>query len=404
MLAMCLAFTASRLSLAWQMKSEPSLTLPPTTLPAAEKKPEARGNYVGDAACGLCHQDQARTYSRTAHHWTSQVAGKDSIAGKFISGANVLKTSNPGLLFRMDARADGFYQTAVLGIEPVTRERSERFDLAVGSGRKGQTYLYWKGDQLFQLPVSYWVELGQWVNSPGFRDGAADFNRPVVPRCLECHATYAESVAGPPPPNHYTKGSVALGIACERCHGPGVDHVAAHRSGTAGISGRPIVNPGKLPRDRQVEVCAQCHGGPGKRLLASLFNYVPGTPLDDYIERDHFDPAANIDVHGNQVALLQRSLCFQSSPDMSCSTCHNVHEPQRDAAAFSERCLTCHKPESCGMYPKIGAQIANRCVDCHMPNQESNLIVSDSNGKQVKPMVRTHWIKVYPEAQTQERR
>jgi hypothetical protein len=28
--------------------------------------------------------------------------------------------------------------------------------------------LFWKNDQLFQLPVSYWNELG-WINSPGYR-------------------------------------------------------------------------------------------------------------------------------------------------------------------------------------------------------------------------------------------
>lgn len=404
MLTMCLAMIASRSTRAGQTKPAPSSASFQATSSTAEKKQVARGSYVGDETCRSCHGDKAETFWQTAHHRTSQPAGKESIAGQFTPDANILKTSNPGLFFRMDAKADGFYQTAVLGIAPVTTSRSERFDVVIGSGRKGQTYLYWKGDQLLQLPVSYWVELGQWVNSPGYRDGVADFNRPVVPRCLECHATYAESVAGPPPPNHYEKASVVFGIACERCHGPGLDHVAAHRSGSADTSSRPIVNPRKLPRDRQVEVCAQCHGGPGKRLLASLFSYIPGEPLDDYIERDHFEPSAKVDVHGNQVALLQKSRCFQSSSGMSCSTCHDVHVPQREATAFSERCLTCHKVESCGLYSKMGAQIANKCVDCHMPNQESNLIVSDSNGRQVKPKVRTHWIRVYSEAQTQEER
>jgi hypothetical protein len=43
---------------------------------------------------------------------------------------------------------------------PYTTEHTERFDYVIGSGGKGQTYLYWKGDLLFQLPVSYWTELG----------------------------------------------------------------------------------------------------------------------------------------------------------------------------------------------------------------------------------------------------
>lgn len=403
MLEMCLALAASRSSLAGQTKPATSSAYSQSASAASDKKPVTRASYVGDEACRSCHREKAKTYWQTAHHRTSQQADKESIAGPFTPDANILKTSNPGLFFRMDAKGDDFYQTAVLGIEPITTSRSERFDVVIGSGRKGQTYLYWKGNQLFQLPVSYWVELGQWVNSPGYRDGVADFTRPVVPRCLECHGSYAEPIAGPPPPNHYKKAGIVLGIGCERCHGPGLDHVEGNRAGAAETA-RLIVNPLKLSRDRQIEVCAQCHGGPGKRLLGSLFSYVPGEPLDNYIERDHFEPSAKVDVHGNQVALLQRSRCFQSSATMSCSTCHDVHVPQREVAAFSDRCLTCHKAESCGLYPKIGALIANRCIDCHMPNQQSNLIVSDSNGRQVRPKVRTHWIKVYAESETQEER
>ncbi len=92
----------------------------------------------------------------------------------------------------MDARRDGFFQTGVLGTPPDAISITERFDLVIGSGRKGQTYLYWKEDQLFQLPVSYWTEVGSWVNSPGYGDRTLDFSRPVVPRCLECHASFFE--------------------------------------------------------------------------------------------------------------------------------------------------------------------------------------------------------------------
>jgi hypothetical protein len=109
-------------------------------------------------------------------------------------------------------------------------------------------------------------------------------------------------------------------------------------------------------------------------------------------------PDAKLDVHGNQVALLERSRCYRSSPDMSCITCHDVHAPERPAAEYSDRCLGCHKPESCGLYPKLGADIAKNCVDCHMQVQESDVIVSAVGGKQVKMRIRNHWIKVYPAA------
>ena len=360
------------------------------------KKPLSRDRYVGDETCAACHKDKAESFFRTAHHLTSRPAGADSIAGTFDPGSNILKTSNPGLFFRMHTKDGRFYETAVWGMPPSTTTETEPIDLVIGSGRKGQTYLFWKDDRLFQLPVSYWVELGQWANSPGSTDGWARFDRPVMARCLECHGTYAESIPGPPPNNRYKKTSVVLGISCERCHGPGSEHVSRNRS-KGDISAEAIVNPAKLPRDRDVEVCAQCHAGM-RWPTADAFAYVPGERLDDYFDPDHSDANSTIDVHGGHVALLQRSRCYQSSGTMTCSTCHDVHQPQRDAASFSDRCLTCHTMKDCGMFSKQGAKIAVGCVDCHMPMQQSKAIVSDLNGKRIAARVRTHWIKVYPEA------
>jgi len=86
---------------------------------------------------------------------------------------------------------------------------------------------------------------------------------------------------------------------------------------------------------------------------------------------------------------------------MTCTTCHDVHQTQRDAAAFSPHCLSCHKAEDCGEYAKKGEQIAHDCVDCHMPLQESQTLVSDSNGKKIKPLVRNHRIAIYTDSQGQ---
>ena len=55
----------------------------------------------------------------------------------------------------------------------------------------------------------------------------------------------------------------------------------------------------------------------------------------------------------------------------------------------------CHQPEKCGMYAKLGSQIANNCIDCHMPVQKSNLIVSDVNGTDTRAKVRNHFNDIY---------
>jgi hypothetical protein len=182
------------------------------SIPRQGQQPAAITSYIGNDKCLSCHEDQ-KAYLGTAHHLTSRPATEDSIAGKFGPTENILKTSEPELHYRMEARKDGFYQTAVLGTPPDTASISERFDFVVGSGRKGQTYLYWgKGDRLFQLPVSYWTSVGKWVHSPGYDDKVVNFSRPVLPRCLECHASLFEPLLESNVPNRYRKSDYVLGI------------------------------------------------------------------------------------------------------------------------------------------------------------------------------------------------
>lgn len=356
---------------------------------------QSANSYIGDEKCLSCHKDQS-SYLRTAHHFTSQPANRSSIAGNFSPGKNILRTSEPELHYKMEARSDGFYQTGVLGTPPDTVSLSEKFDLVIGSGRKGQTYLYWgKDDELFQLPVSYWTSLASWVNSPGYDDRLINFSRPVPPRCLECHASSFESIANANAQNRYRKSNYVLGISCEKCHGPGAEHELLNFPDRAKPQDQKIINPAKLPRDRQLGLCALCHGGIGVA-KAPAFSFTVGKALEDYLRLETPKPGEALDVHGNQLALLERSECFKSST-MTCSTCHNVHLPQREVKDFSERCLSCHKVQSCGLFPKRGQAINGKCVDCHLPNQESNVIVSNHDGVRVKPKVRNHWIKIYPE-------
>jgi len=360
--------------------------------PSERANPNLRENYLGDDACVACHRDKVETYHRSAHYLTSRLPAKDSILGNFSPDENILKTSNPDLFFRMEAKDGGFFQTAVQGVPPYVTTRTEPFGLVVGSGGKGQTFLFWKGDLLFQLPVSYWKDVG-WVNSPGYRDGVAYFDRPVNSRCLECHGTYFDSLA--PPINRYSQTGLTVGITCEKCHGPGRAHVQRFGSKSAVIPSDPaVLNPARFSRERQMDLCAWCHAGHGTALVPA-FSYVPGKQLDKYIDLPQPDSNAPIDVHGDQVGLLKKSRCFQASA-MTCLTCHDVHTSQHDLQAFSQHCLNCHKPET-DMFPKQNHQAASNCIACHMPLQETNLIVFDWKGNKVRPQIRSHWIKTYLE-------
>jgi Cytochrome c554 and c-prime len=357
----------------------------------------SRDDFVGDLACRPCHSREFTSYLATAHHRSSRLPDVASVAGNFAHGNDVMTTFNPELTFHMEVRDGGFYETAIRRKDGRTTRRTERIDLVIGSATKGQTYLYWKQNGLFELPVSYWTQLHRWVNSPGYVDGSADFERPVLPRCLECHATYVQPITSSISENHYDKDNITLGISCERCHGPGEEHVVRHSKNSAAPgSGNPMPPLG-LSRERQIDICAQCHGGAGEP-VAPAFSFKPGDPLSQFIRLQPPTATDRLDVHGNQVNLLERSRCFQGSSEMSCSTCHDLHMPEHPAAYYSNKCLGCHRIDQCGMVRKIGTQAAANCIDCHMPVQSSNVLVVDTENSRLAAQVRNHWIRVYPNA------
>src|SRR3989442_12489821 len=88
-------------------------------------EPVRADNAAGDSVCLSCHQLQA-TFEQTAHRLTSQLPTRQTIAGSFSPGANVLRTTNPSLYFRMDSTAAGFSETALMGRGPATTSQHDR--------------------------------------------------------------------------------------------------------------------------------------------------------------------------------------------------------------------------------------------------------------------------------------
>jgi hypothetical protein len=366
-----------------------------------EQSEEPSGSYsakgfVGDSACRDCHREQFDSFETTPHHLTSRLPTQRSVAGSFAARHNTMATFNPELSFQMEMRDGQFFETAIRQKNGHITKQSARLDIVVGSATKGQTYLYWKQNALFELPLSYWSSLKRWVNSPGYVDGSADFDRPATPRCLECHATFFRPLTPSVTENRYAEDFV-LGISCERCHGPGKQHIQETTASKSTLRAEAKLPPSGLPRERQIDICAQCHAGIG-RSLTPAFSFRPGDDLSAFLALPQPGAADRVDVHGNQVALLERSRCFQSTPRMTCTTCHDVHSRSLPAASYSARCLECHKPEQCGEVAKLGTQSASDCIRCHMPVQESGQLTVDTDETRLPAKVRNHWIRVYPKA------
>jgi hypothetical protein len=119
------------------------------------------------------------SYVHTAHFETSRPADIKTIHGSFKKGQNAFDFGN-GKRVQMEKRNGGLFQVAYINGKAA---QAEKFDITVG-GVKAETYLYWKGNELFELPMSYFSTLHSWTNSPGYDAGSKLRPPEISYRCL----------------------------------------------------------------------------------------------------------------------------------------------------------------------------------------------------------------------------
>jgi hypothetical protein len=179
----------------------------------------------------------------------------------FERGQGGVATRLASVRIEMTRRNSDYFQETVQETLAGKQGTVSRIDLVYGGAPHDEIYFTWRGNRLYQLPIAWLHPLQQWGASLFDPYGAGDFSREVTPRCMECHNTRFEHVPGTV--NEYDRSGLTLGVTCERCHGPGRDHVAFHRAQTPGNRGtlgaQFIVQPKKLSRERQMDLCAQCH-------------------------------------------------------------------------------------------------------------------------------------------------
>jgi Cytochrome c554 and c-prime len=367
------------------------------------EEPASFEEYANSEKCAGCHKEIYESHIKTAHYLTAQPAIEKYIKGSFQKGKNTY-SYNPSILLSMEKRDSGFYQVVYYKGE---EKKDMRFDIVIGSGIMGQSFLTWRNNQLYQLPITYFTAADQWSNSPGFPPNRVLIDRPVTSRCLECHASFAQGISGTAlEPIEFDHNKIIYGVDCQKCHGPAAKHVEYQTQHPQEKMAKYIINPAKLSRVQQLDVCALCHGGNIQKTKPS-FEFTAGKNLSDYFTIDTLNDivqnSANVDVHGNQYALLRASKCFRVSTVMTCNTCHNTHENERGKVElFSQRCMSCHNPAAdnfkTATHTAITA-IEKNCIDCHMPSQPSKSIAVFLQGQETPKasLLRSHFIGAYPE-------
>jgi hypothetical protein len=367
-----------------------------------KKHEDPRGNaYAGSETCVSCHKDIYNSSLHTAHFMASLPADDNTVQGNFKKGANDY-LFNAHMKVMMDKRDSGLYQSSYVDGK---MQESQRFDISFG-GVKGQTYAYWVGNELFQLPISYVNNKHNWVNSPGYDPTKIVFTRAIGTRCLDCHASYVKQVPASIPGfnGNYEgleKKSLIYSVDCERCHGPAAEHVKFHTDNPDEKTAKYIATFSSLTRDQKLNMCAVCHSGGNSLKQKPTFGFKPGDTLSNYIKAAAVTDYNHIDVHGNQRGLLATSQCFMKS-NMDCSTCHDTHVNDRNNfALYAERCQVCHTTTShnvCKLSDQLSANVLkSNCISCHMPALQSKAIITDG----LNAVVHTHHIAVYPD-QTQK--
>jgi hypothetical protein len=224
-------------------------------------------------------------------------------------------------------------------------------EYAVGSGRHGITMLAKDRQGIDrELRVSYFAENQSWGATKGIEFAPRDAGDQIgvrlaaksLHKCLHCHTTWFRSVEkhkeGPLRPE-----AADNGIGCERCHGPGLNHVKAAQSGCAELA---IALTPKTPSLERLKSCAECHAADGT------------VPLDDP------------EFTRSQGTTFLFSRCFTASKDrFGCTTCHDPHRSvETSTSHYEAKCLSCHGAiRQRPIAPSCPVNATAGCISCHMP-------------------------------------
>ncbi len=313
--------------------------------------------YVGSAACKACHGAIYERWSRTRM-------------------ANVVR--DPG------EHPDAIIPDLSQADPAIVKFRREDIALVYGSKWK-QRYFKKVGKDYFPLGAQWDIVHRKW--SPYFVRAGTDWwtpfypadnaQRPTGPTCDGCHSVNYDIATGT---------VTEWNVGCERCHGPGGDHVRQP-------SRANIVNPARLDTVAATDTCIQCHSQgrpltkpePG-RAYDWPVGFQMGRRLSDYWQLEEhtlgetsFTHFADGTAHKNRMQGNDFVQSVMYSHGVACQSCHDVHGTSNNADLIkpgSLMCLECHGPNSpngphaptleAHSHHKAGSS-GNDCLACHMP-------------------------------------
>lgn len=322
-----------------------------------------RATYVGSESCKSCHAKEYAGWkqSRMANVVRDPRVVPEAVLGDFTHASSV--------------RTFGLDEVAF-----------------VYGSRWKQRYFTRRGKDYYPLPAQWDIAKKRWLPyhaEPGTDwwlpfYGPSNFDRPTGPTCDGCHSVNYDII---------TQTVTEWNVGCEKCHGPGSEHVAHPTKAN-------IVNPETLDYVRGNDTCIQCHsqGRPLQQQIAGKVydwpvGFTAGERLADYWRLEDLKPGvtnfyqyADMTAHKNR---MQGNDFVQSNMyhrELRCFDCHDVHSNQNVAQLKlpgNALCLSCHAAEldnPAGLKTTVAAHThhaegsaGSECVACHMPKIEQTI-------------------------------
>jgi predicted CXXCH cytochrome family protein len=327
--------------------------------PGAPLSPKPNA-YVGSAACQDCHDS---IYTR----WQKTVMANVVQDPKKRPQAILADFSTPNKLVTFT---------------------SKDVDLTYGSKWK-QRYFKKQGNDYVVYPAQWDVHAKVWrPYSPGAGTDwwvpfypSEQMARPTGPLCDGCHSVNY---------NINTHAVTEWNVGCERCHGPGNNHVQNPKA--------PIVNPSRLDDVRANDVCISCHsqGMPRQNPLAGQYydwpvGYTAGDRLSDVWQLEEhtlgettFTHWPDGSAHKNRMQGNDYVTSRMYAKGVRCYACHDTHgtgNPADLVLSGNAVCLQCHGPQLQAGPPGTLEQHTHHkadssgssCAACHMPENAQTI-------------------------------
>jgi tetratricopeptide (TPR) repeat protein len=312
--------------------------------------------YVGSARCAACHAEINRTHERSRHARTFHQG--QALLDLPFPDHPLADPDDPKVThtFRRDqGRIEVKTQTADHVLTTVVEYAfgvSGHYVTMIGRDEERQ----FRALRLSSFPTAAGTSWGRTSGDVPDTGGAKEVRgapihvRDGVVRCLYCHVTRFRDFRDPPPEEGVGPTAAEPGIGCERCHGPGANHLAAVKGDLPDLA---IVNAGTTTAAMITEHCADCHAVDPKRVISRA-------PEDPRYVR-------------STAVTLTFSRCYtESEGGLSCLTCHNPHgDDHAPAASFEAKCVACHSQQNAPKATVRGRPCpvnpATKCLDCHMP-------------------------------------